>query len=231
MADSRHEGVAAAIGAHLDDLDNRTRPVGAVLHDMGAELADLWPIDRTIENKNVHVVCTAEDLDFFASGFMSAVRSRGARPFYSCFWNEYRVNDDQGFIPDTSYMVAQYNQKDVPKADELVAVASSFTEYATVASNLSRMMDRLGKVPQPLIFVPATTDEEFKRVYDSFEARGFYPPPFVLPGMPITNYGARRHVDVHGILRRWTVQEYGGYDQAFIPETISSQMPALKHGL
>ncbi|TCU33506.1 hypothetical protein [Rhizobium azibense] len=231
MADSRQEDVAAAIDRHLADLETGSRALGAVLHDMGEELVNLWPLDRTIEGKNVHVVCTAEDLDFMASGFMSALRGKGGRPFYSCFWNEYRVNDVEGFIPDTSYMIAQYNQKNVPKADELVAIASSLTEYATVASNLSRVIDRVGRVPQPLVFVPASTGDEFDRLFKSFEARGFYPPPFVISGIPIASYGMRRHVDVHGIFRDWTIREYGGYDHAFIPETIGSQMPALKYGI
>ncbi|MBW6425543.1 hypothetical protein KX729_29455 [Rhizobium sp. XQZ8] len=231
MADTRQEDVAKAMEVHLGHLDEGTRSIGAVLHDMGADLINLWPPDRALEGKNVHVVCTAEDLDFIASGFMEALRSKKARPSYSCFWNEYRVKDVDGVIPDSSYMIAQYTQKGILKPDELVLVASSLTEYATAASNLARVMDRHDSLSQPLVFVPAAKSPDFDCFSESFKARGFEQPPFVLSGIPISGRGMRRGVDVHGILRRWTIGEYGGYDHAFIPETIGSQIPALKKGI
>jgi len=229
MTDERQKGVSERVEGYLAELDNRDRPIGAVLNDMGEVLINLWPQDRPLDGKTVYVVSSAEDLDFIASGFMSALRGKHAKVQYSCFWNSYWINDVTGFIPDTSHMIAQYSTKDMVTPDELVLIASSLTEYATVASNLSRVIDRVG-TKDVKIFVPMATPTEFEALDRSFVVRGFEPAPVVFTGIPIYERRRRQDVKVHDILRRWTIDNFGGYDQAFIPNTILTSMPRLGLG-
>jgi hypothetical protein len=71
------------------------------------------------------------------------------------------------------------------------------------------------------------TPTEFEALNRSFVVRGFEPTPVVFPGIPIYERRRRQDVKVHDILRRWTIDNFGGYDQAFIPNTILTSMPRL----
>lgn len=106
------------------------------MHELGRELArSIVPCLRS--KQGLMVVCTNEDADFLARGFVEYCSAQDCQLFFTCFWNQ-RVHS-QGLKATT--IVKSYVEP-CPSIKAVVVLKSIIATSCVVQRNLSELLDR-----------------------------------------------------------------------------------------
>lgn len=137
MSRSFREAITEAERSHLQALLDADRPEvyrGAMQRlgeDLGRRVAALLP-----ERGTCMLVCTVEDADFLARGFLEAVGAE--RVVLHCFWNERRKLGDFELAP----IVRRYVEPAAGDVSALVVIKSIISGACVVRTNLMEVLER-----------------------------------------------------------------------------------------
>lgn len=137
MSRSFREAITEAERSHLQELLDADRPedyrrtMQRLGEDLGRRVAAMLP-----DRGKCMLVCTVEDADFLARGFLETVDVD--RVVLRCFWNERRRSDNAELAP----IIRRYVEPGDDDVRALVVIKSIISGACVVRTNLMEVLDR-----------------------------------------------------------------------------------------
>lgn len=131
-----HENLSDTARELVDQLPvtKDTQRFRCLMTCAGRELAKTV-MDQLASKRGLMVVCTNEDADFLAKGFVEECVSSGCEVYFTCFWNQ-RIRHSG--LKSTS-IVKSYREP-CPHIDSVVVLKSIIATSCVVQTNLSELL-------------------------------------------------------------------------------------------
>jgi hypothetical protein len=133
---SRRDPTARSLIDSLISFQGNSEQYRSTMRTIGARLgASIFPM-LPVGNKDICVVCSVEDADFLARGFIEQLTAEGIlaeRVHLICFWNDQIRENGVSLSPVTK----QYKEH-FPRESTVVIVKSIISGACVVKTNLSR---------------------------------------------------------------------------------------------
>ncbi|MBA3550583.1 MAG: hypothetical protein H0T76_29255 [Nannocystis sp.] len=170
MSRSFREAITEAERIHLQGLLDADGPevyrstMQRLGEDLGRRVVDMLP-----ERGMCMLVCTVEDADFLARGFLETVGVE--RVVLRCFWNERRKLGDFELAP----IIRRYVEPGDEDVSALVVIKSIISGACVVRTNLMEVLERV-KPAQIFVVAPvihAEAERKLEQEFPSEIARSF----------------------------------------------------------
>lgn len=162
MSRSFREAITEAERSHLQELLDADGPeayrstMQRLGEDLGQRVADMLP-----ERGMCMLVCTVEDADFLARGFLEAVGVE--RVVLRCFWNERRKLGNFELAP----IIRRYVEPGDDDVSALVVIKSIISGACVVRTNLMEVLERV-RPAQIFVVAPVIHAEAERKLEQEF---------------------------------------------------------------
>jgi len=162
MSRSFREAITQAERSHLQELLDAAKPevyrsaIQQLGQDLGRRVADMLP-----KRGRCMLVCTVEDADFLARGFITSVGVERVR--LQCFWNERRTLGDFEIAP----IIRRYVEPGDDDVSTLVVIKSIISGACVVRTNLMEVLER-ARPAQIFIVAPVIHAEAERKLEQEF---------------------------------------------------------------
>ncbi|MGO7374743.1 hypothetical protein ACC721_05635 [Rhizobium ruizarguesonis] len=208
----------------LNESERGSEAFEAAMKSAGEAMARSFvDLDRSV-GKTFAIVTPAQDREFLALGFASALQAHGARVTISTLWNKFIAA--KGFVSSTTLLLAQHHQAHPEKVDRLVYVSSSLAEDSTIADNLSRML-KITKPSEHLVLVLTASKKEMESVEEQFRLRDC-PLPQIKPLEGDLSFDRpSRGAAIRTKLRDHLFKAYGRKGLGYVPQSLGGPKPTF----
>jgi hypothetical protein len=133
--------------ARRQDAGQYRETMTALGNTLGSHVHEMLPRGEVV------IVCTVEDADYLARGFLAGLAARSPRrPVHlACYWNERQRIGDRDVAPIRHQHVDRYDAKNVKS---VVVVKSIISSACVVRTNLMEILDRLHKALPVVVAAP-----------------------------------------------------------------------------
>jgi hypothetical protein len=162
MSRSFRDAITEAEQSHLQELLDADRPedyrstMQRLGEDLGRRVAPMLPGHGTCM-----LVCTVEDADFLARGFLETVGAE--RVVLHCFWNERRKLGEFELAP----IVRRYVEPAAEDISALIVIKSIISGACVVRTNLMEVLER-ARPAQIFVVAPVIHAEAERKLEQEF---------------------------------------------------------------